>query len=98
MKTIAIKAAVAASLSVLAIAPAAAQEVTATVQYGDIDTASADGVQELTQRLETGVNTVCDRPDMRNLKAMSDWQACKSSALSSAVEQLNRNGVTVLAN
>ena len=87
MKTLAIKALAAASLSLLAVAPAAAQEVQATVHIGDIDVASASGAEVLNARLLGTIKTVCERPDIRDLKAVTAWEACKDAAMSSALEQ-----------
>lgn len=89
MTKFAINAALAASLSLLAVAPAAAEEFTAQVTYGDIDLASPSGAKTLAQR----VDAVCTRPDIRNLQAVSSWQQCKDAARNSAMEQLNSKGV-----
>ena len=90
MNTFAIKALAAASLSLLAIAPAAAQEVRATVGFADLDVRSAAGAEALNARLLGTINTVCERPDLRNLKAVTVWEACKDAAMSGALEQLAR--------
>lgn len=92
MKAIAIKALAAASLSLLAVAPAAAQEVRATVHFSDLDIASPAGAEVLNARLLGTIESVCERPDMRDLKAMVAWEACKDAAMSSAVEQLAARG------
>ncbi|AKH42070.1 UrcA family protein [Altererythrobacter atlanticus] len=98
MKTIALKAALVATLSALTIAPVAAQDVTQTIELGDIDINSAEGMKELNHRLATGVNAVCERPVSRSLKEFSSWQDCRDAALDSAAEQLSRSGVAVRAN
>jgi len=95
MKTIALKALAAASLSFLAVAPAAAEEVQATVHFGDLDLATATGAEALNARLLGGVKTVCQRPDIRDLKAVAAWEACKDAAMSSALEQLTAKGANV---
>ena len=95
MKTIAIKALAAASLSLLAVAPAAAQEVRATVHFGDLDIASAAGAEVLNARLLGTIESVCERPDMRDLKAMAAWEGCKDAAMSSALEQLAARGAAL---
>jgi UrcA family protein len=87
MTKFAINAALAASLSLLAVAPAAAQEV--TVAYGDLDLASPTGAKILAQR----VDAACERPDIRELKSVSAWQQCKGTARTTAMEQLNSKGV-----
>jgi len=89
MTKFAINAALAASLSLLAVAPAAAEEFTAQVAYGDLDLASPAGAKVLAQRVEAA----CARPDIRDLSAVSAWQQCKDSARNSAMEQLNNKGV-----
>ena len=95
MKTIAIKALAAASLSLLAVAPAAAEEVQATVHFGDLDVASATGADALNARLLGSIKVVCERPDIRNLKAVTAWEQCKDTAMSSALEQLSAKGATL---
>ena len=87
MKTLT-QALAAASLSLFAVAPAAAQEVQAIVHFGDLDVTSAAGAEVLNSRLLGTIESVCERPDMRNLKAMVAWEACKDAAMSSALEQL----------
>jgi UrcA family protein len=95
MKTIAIKTLAATSLSLVAVAPAAAQEVRATVHIGDLDVASAAGAEALNARLLGSIDAVCERPDLRNLKAVSAWEQCKDAAMSSALEQLSAKGTTL---
>ena len=80
----------AASVSLLAVAPAAAEEFTVEVPYSDLDLSSPTGARTLAQR----VDAACERPDIRDLKAVSAWQACKDAARNSAMEQLNSRGVT----
>jgi UrcA family protein len=89
MTKLAIHAALAASLSLLAVAPAAAEEFTTQVTYGDLDLASPAGAKILAQR----VDAACTRPDIRDLSAVSAWQECKDTARTSAMEQLNSKGV-----
>jgi UrcA family protein len=89
MTKFAINAALAASLSLLAVAPAAAQEITVQVPYSDLDLASPAGAKVLAQR----VDAACERPDIRDLGAVSAWQQCKDSARTGAMEQLNSKGV-----
>ena len=89
MTKFAIHAALAASLSLLAVAPAAAEEFTTQVTYGDLDLASSAGARVLAQR----VDAACARPDIRDLSAVSAWQQCKDSVRNSAMEQLNSKGV-----
>jgi UrcA family protein len=89
MTKFAIHAVLGASLSLLAVAPAAAEEFTTQVTYGDLDLASSAGAKVFAQR----VDAACDRPDIRDLSAVSAWQQCKDAARNSAMEQLNSKGV-----
>ena len=89
MNKFALGAIVAASVSLLAVAPAAAEEFTVQVPYSDLNLASPSGAKVLAQR----VDSACERPDIRDLKAVSAWQACKDTARNSAMEQLNSKGV-----
>jgi UrcA family protein len=95
MTNFATKALAAASLSLFAVAPAAAEEVRATVHFGDLDVASDAGAQALNARLLGSIKTVCARPDIRDLKAATAWEACKDSAMSSALEQLSAKGAVL---
>lgn len=90
MNRIALFAAVAASLSCLAAAPAAAEQV--TVAYSDLNVATAAGAQVLAQRFDAGVDAACARPDIRDVQAMADFTACKNAAVTSATQQLNNAG------
>jgi len=89
MIKLALGAFVAASVSVLTVAPAAAEEFTVQVPYSDLKLDTASGAQTLAQR----VTAACERPDIRDLKAVTAWQQCKDVALNSAMEQLNGKGV-----
>jgi UrcA family protein len=98
MNKLAIASAVAVALSSLAAAPAAAQDARVAISYGDLDLNTASGAQALGQRLEAGVKAVCDRPDIRDLKSMLAWEQCKDAAMTSANEQLSRQGARLAAN
>jgi UrcA family protein len=89
MTKLAITAALAASLSFLAAAPAAAEEFSVKVPYGDLDLASPAGAKVLAQR----VDAACVRPDIRDINAVAAWQDCRAAARNSAMEQLNGKGV-----
>jgi UrcA family protein len=95
MTKFAIQALAAVSLSVAAVAPAAAEEVRLTVPYGDLDIATPAGAETLNARLLSGIKTVCERPDVRDVKASEAWEACKDAAMSRALEQLALKGATV---
>ena len=99
MKKLSIASAVAVVLSTIAAAPAAAQDTQVAVHYGDLDLGTAAGSQILGERIEAGLKTVCARPDIRDLKSMLAWEQCKDAAMTSANEQLTRQGArTVAAN
>ena len=70
-------------------AVAADETVSVTVGFADLDVADPAGADALTQRIDSAVDKVCARPDMRNLKAMVAWEECKSDALAGAMEQLS---------
>jgi len=92
MNTLALKALAAASLSLLAVAPAAAQEVRTTVYFGDLDIASYAGAETLNLRLLGAIDAVCERPSVRDLKGNVAFNECRDAAMSSALEQLATKG------
>ena len=85
------------ALSSIAAAPAAAQDARVLISYSDLDLATTAGAQALGARLEAGVKAVCQRPDIRDLKSMAAWDRCKDAAMTSANEQLARQGARVAA-
>jgi UrcA family protein len=95
MNTIAIQVLAAASLSLVIAAPAAAEQVQATVTYADLDVASPEGAYKLVERVQASVETVCARPETRGLKALATWSECRDTAMADASEQLARQGVTI---
>jgi UrcA family protein len=95
MKTIAIQIFAAASLSLVIAAPAAAEQVQTTVTYGDLDVATPEGAHMLVERVQASVETVCARPETRELKALATWSECREAAMAGASEQLARQGVTI---
>jgi UrcA family protein len=84
-----IAAALAASLSLVATAPASAEEFSIQVPYADLDLATPAGAKVLAQR----VDATCERPDLRDISAVSAWLQCKNEVRNSAMEQLNSKGV-----
>jgi UrcA family protein len=90
MTKLAIGAALAATLSFLAVSPAAAEGTNVQVGYGDLDLSSAAGAKTLARRVFAAA---CTRPDVLNLKNYADWQDCKENARNSAMEQLNSHNV-----
>jgi len=93
MNRIAIIAAAALSASFVAAAPAAAEDLSVPVYFGDLDTGSQAGVKTLAERVKQSVNLACERPDTRNLQAGAAWQECRDAASAQAAEQLARQGV-----
>ena len=98
MNKLAITSAVAVALSSIAAAPVAAQDAQVAITYGDLDLSTTAGAQALGERLEAGVRAVCDRPDIRDLRSMAAWEQCKDAAMTSANEQLARQGARIAAN
>jgi len=82
-------AALAGSLATPAVA--ADEAVSVIVPYADLDIADPAGADALTQRIDSAVEKVCHRPDIRDLKAMVAWEECRAEALAGAMEQLSLN-------
>jgi UrcA family protein len=97
MNKLAIASAVAVALSSIAAAPAAAQDTEVVISLGDLDLSTAAGAQVLGERIEAGVKAVCDSPDIRDLKSMVAWEQCTDIAMTSANEQLARQGARIAA-
>jgi UrcA family protein len=95
MNRIAIIAAAAISASFMAAVPAAAENLSVQVFYGDLDTSSQAGAEALAQRVKKSVNLACERPDMRNLRAGGEWQECREAALTQVTEQLAQQGLVL---
>ena len=68
---------------------AADETVSVVVPFADLDVANPAGADVLTQRIDSAVEKVCNRPDIRDLKAMVAWEECKADALAGAMEQLS---------
>jgi UrcA family protein len=98
MKKLSVASVIAVVLSSIAVAPAAAQDTQVAVHYGDLDLTTTAGSQALGERIEVGLKAVCERPDIRDLKSMAAWEQCKDAAMTSANEQLARQGARVAAN
>ena len=95
MKKLSVAAVISVALSSIAVAPAAAQDTQVAIAYGDLDLDTPAGSEALAERIEAGVKAVCARPDIRDLKEMAAWEQCKDAAVSSAAEQLARQGASV---
>jgi UrcA family protein len=70
----------AASLAALPLLPASAEPVLLTINVSDLDLSSATGTERLNQRIEAQVERACERPFMRDLKAMRNFETCVTSA------------------
>jgi len=97
MNRIAIIAAAALSASFMAAVPAAAEDLSVPVYFGDLDTTSHAGATTLAERVKKSVNLACERPDPRNLRAGVAWQECRDAAIAQATEQLAQQGVVPTA-
>ena len=69
-------------------APAAAESIAVAVSYADLDLSSPAGATALKHRIAAAAERVCQKPHIRDLKAMERWQACKVAARADAVERL----------
>jgi len=97
MTKFAITAALAASLSFLAVAPAAAEDMVVRVDYSDLDLSTPAGTEVLGKRIEANAETACERPDVRDLKGMVAFEKCKDQVVTGAVEQMAAKGVALTA-
>jgi len=68
---------------------AAAEDVSVVVSYADLNLAAPAGTVTLEKRIEAATEKVCERPSLRDLKAMSEWESCKAAARAGALEQLS---------
>lgn len=100
MTKFAITAALAASLSFVAAAPAVAapaEDIVVHIDYSDLDIATPAGAEVLGKRIAAGAESVCERPNMRDLKGMIAFEKCKDEVVSGAVEQMAAKGVALSA-
>ena len=77
------------ALAGAAAAPAAAAETSVAVPYADLDLSSPAGAKTLDQRIDAAVDAVCEKPAMRDLKAMVAWEECKAAARAGAHDKLS---------
>lgn len=76
----------------LSAAAASAEPVrTTTVQYGDLNVASASGWQTLHQRLALAAQRVCDEPDTgaRDQRVHQRARACRRAAIANAAHTVS---------
>lgn len=69
-------------------APAAAEELSVVVKYGDLDLASPAGKATLDRRIAAAVEKVCSPAERRDLRGWMAWEECKVLTLADAMEQL----------
>ena len=79
----------AVSLAGMIASPAAAEDVSVVVSYADLNLAAPAGTAALDRRIEAATDKVCEKPSLRDLKAMAEWESCKATAKSDALEQLS---------
>jgi UrcA family protein len=70
----------------------------AVVAFGDLNLDSEQGAKALYGRLRNSAEDVCSSLEGRDLAFKKLWQSCFDSAVSSAVAQINRPGLTTLHN
>jgi len=92
------------ALGLLAATPAAAETLSASVAYGDLDLTKAEGRRVLDRRLARAVREVCGAVPMRNVSRLKAHRACRVEAQASYREQVavaldnaNARRVAVLA-
>lgn len=97
MNKLALAAALAATASLFAAVPAAAETVTVRIDYSDINLATAAGTQALGQRIEANAEAVCGRAFIRDLKGVAATAKCKQEVVAGALAQLGAKGVDLPA-
>jgi len=87
------------ALAALSLATTAQAEkldrVSVTVPYADLDLTTDAGAATLHGRIDAAVKEVCERPSIRELKAIADWQKCRSDAAQSAADKIAEAHVPV---
>ncbi len=86
-----------ATTAVAAPTDSAESLATARVSYTDLNLATDAGMGRLYARLRSASASVCGHADIRDLKAVSQEQACVAHALAGAIEQLGHANSTRLA-
>lgn len=91
MRNFVVPALAALCLSSVAIAPAAAEELTVKVAHAELDLSTTAGKKTLETRIAAAIKTACAKPEtIRDLKAMQAWESCKIGASASAYEQVEQ--------
>lgn len=94
-KTSVIAALAAASLPLLAAAPASAAPVVLTVDYTDLDIATEAGAHALAQRVAAQAERACEKPFIRDLNAMVHYESCKAEMQENAAQSLAQSGISL---
>ena len=92
----------AAAATLSCVAPVLAQisntVPSVSVKYGDLNIGSRAGAQVLLRRIEAAANTACGgEPDIRQLKQLAIFEACRRSAVAKAVVAVDSPMLTALA-
>ena len=78
----------AAMVSTAAPAAASASTGLVEVQFADLDLSRADHQARLSTRIQRAAELTCERPYIRDLKAMAAFESCISGVMSDAERQL----------
>jgi UrcA family protein len=89
MRKIAFSALAAFSLAALST-PAAAEKVSASVPYGDLDLSSPAGMTKLQGRVDSAAKRLCGTADIRDLHDVADQQRCVREIHASAAFEMAR--------
>ena len=87
-----------AATAVPAQAAEPAQSHTQIVRYGELNLDSEQGAQVLYARIRGAAGNVCSSLEGRSLIEKKLWQGCFDTAVTGAVEQVNKTRVTALHN
>jgi UrcA family protein len=85
---------VALSCATSAHAGSAADPLTKTVAYGDLNLDSQSGAKALYARLRGAARAVCSPLEDRDLAHRMAWQSCINQAIRSSVTRINNRMVT----
>jgi UrcA family protein len=68
-----------------------------SVKYGDVNIGSPSGAQVLLKRIEAAANTACGGvPDIRQLRQLASFEACRKSAVARAVAAVHSPMLTAM--
>lgn len=80
------------TLAAMIAVPAAAATVpadnTVAVATADLDLTSQEGMDRLESRIEAAAEAVCERPFIRDLRAMQSWTECVAEARETAMAEV----------